>query len=108
MNKPKPIKSQFRQGDVLIDFNQPVPTDATKQKKGRVILAHGEVTGHAHEIHVDSADAWKQGEETVGIEVKKPSKINHQEHGPIPVKRGAALVRRQSQYSPEAIRSVAD
>lgn len=48
--------NQFRQGDVLIERIAELPTTAVKQK-GRVILAHGEVTGHAHTF--DSTDAEK-------------------------------------------------
>ena len=44
-------KKQFRQGDVLIERVGELPKKLKKQEKqNRVILAHGEVTGHAHEI----------------------------------------------------------
>lgn len=103
------IKTQFRQGDVLIQRTDRVPTEATQQKPGeRVILAHGEVTGHAHEIDCDSADAWKLGAETVAVKVKSPTKVTHQEHAPIPLKRGSYRITRQREYTPEAIRQVAD
>lgn len=104
----KKINGQYRQGDVLVDYNQRIDREAVKQIGGRVILAHGEVTGHAHEIDIDDGEAWKIGEETVGITIKKSTAIRHQEHSPIPVKKGRPVVRRQSEYSPLAIRSVAD
>jgi len=103
------IKTQFRQGDVLIERVDVVPESATKQKPGeRVILAHGEVTGHAHEIDCDDAEAWKSGAETVAVAVKRPTELRHQEHAQIPLKRGTYRVVRQREYSPEAIRNVAD
>ena len=47
-----PIQRQYRQGDVLL-----IPTDAIPEKAkrvtrdaGRIVLAYGEVTGHAHAI----------------------------------------------------------
>lgn len=107
MNKNK-ISGQFRQGDVLIQESDTIPENSTKQKSGRVILAHGAVTGHAHEIERDTADAWKDGEDTVAVEVKKKTSVKHQEHAPIPLKPKIHKVRRQSEYSPTALRSVAD
>jgi uncharacterized protein YjhX (UPF0386 family) len=107
MNKNK-IDGQFRQGDVLIQESDTLPEKSTKQKTGRVILAHGEVTGHAHEIECDSADAWKDGDETVAVEVKKKTAIKHQEHAPIPIKPKIYKIRRQCEYSPTAMRPVAD
>jgi hypothetical protein len=101
------IKTQFRQGDVLIESVTGLPDDA-KKVSGRVILAHGEATGHAHEIDEDSAEAWKRDAQTVAVRVKKLTEVKHQEHAPIPVKRGNYRITRQREYSPEAIRNVAD
>lgn len=91
---------------MLIESVANIPTGATKQS-GRVILAHGEVTGHAHEIDIDSADLWKHAE-AVFVRVKRPTQLRHQEHAPIKVGVGALRVTRQREYSPEAIRNVAD
>lgn len=103
------IKTQFRQGDVLIERADSVPDKAVKQKPGeRVILAHGEVTGHAHEIACGDAEAWKQDADTVAVVVKKQSKITHQEHAEIPIARGTYKITRQREYTPQAIRRVAD
>lgn len=52
----------FRQGDVCLirvedaDFGNEIPRDT----RGRIVLAHGEVTGHAHAIHNNSAQHRKQ------------------------------------------------
>src|SRR3954453_10783779 len=42
----------YRQGDVLIARIDEVPEDleAVPRDKGRVVLAYGEVTGHAHAV----------------------------------------------------------
>jgi hypothetical protein len=108
-NKMKTMKNknQVRQGDVLIERIENIPTDA-KKESGRVILAHGEVTGHAHEIDMKDAEAWKRGGETVAVKVKRRTNVKHQEHAPAPLKRGAHRVIRQREYSPEALRPVAD
>lgn len=96
----------FRQGDVLIERIAKLP-QASQKQNGRVILAHGEATGHAHEIDMDAADAWKNGE-ALTVRVKQSSAVKHQEHAPIPLKRGNYKITRQREYSPEAIRNVAD
>lgn len=96
----KKIKGQYRQGDVLIQESESLPENSTKQKSGRVILAHGEVTGHAHEIERDAADAWKDGEETVAVEVKSQASVTHQEHGEIPLRKKIHSIDRQREYSP--------
>lgn len=43
-------QTQYRQGDVLIERVSSFPAKLTPvaRENGRVILAHGEVTGHAH------------------------------------------------------------
>lgn len=48
----KKYPKQFRQGDVLLVRVSNLPAKATvrARENGRVILAHGEVTGHAHAI----------------------------------------------------------
>ena len=104
-------KNQFRQGDVLVERTDALPKgdDIKKQKRGeRVILAHGEVTGHAHEIDAAAADAWKTSDQVVAVTVKQPTELTHQEHAKIPLTPGKYRVVRQREYSPEAIRNVAD
>jgi hypothetical protein len=99
----------YRQGDVLIERIASIPKTATKQKaeNGRIILAHGEATGHHHSLDIDSADWWKSGTDQF-LNVTNPAKVVHQEHGAIELPRGKYRVLRQREYSPEAIRNVAD
>ena len=84
-----------------------IPASA-KLVKGRVILALGEATGHAHEIDEADADAWKIGTDTVAVVVKRKTSAKHQEHGPIPLRRKPHRIIRQREYHPVAIRRVAD
>jgi hypothetical protein len=105
MNK---IKGQYRQGDVLIQRVETIPASAVLQKHdGKIIVAHGEATGHAHQIDSTDADWWKH-EEDQFVQVKTAAPLTHQEHSKIPLKRGRHVVRRQREYSPSAIRNVAD
>lgn len=99
----------YRQGDVLIERIDKIPKSAKKQKPDvRIILAHGEVTGHHHSIDSDAADWWKEDSGDQFIAVKEESSVVHQEHAPIAIPPGNYRVRRQREYSPEAIRNVAD
>jgi len=115
-------KKHYRQGDVLIERIASIPTAAKKQKRSkRIILAHGEVTGHHHSLVTrDPADWWKEGE--IPTTNEKPSilagelflslpeggEVTHQEHGTIALPKGDYRVTRQREYSPEAIRNVKD
>lgn len=117
--------TQFRQGDVLIEQVDSLPAKGKKRppENGRIILAHGEVTGHAHEIadpqlaslseietalrllgDLEGAEKMTQA----GLVIRGDSSVVHQEHATIPLARGKYVVRRQREYSPEAIRNVAD
>lgn len=52
------MNEHYRQGDVLIERIDSVPDDAqpVPLEDGRIVLAHGEVTGHAHAIKSRHAD----------------------------------------------------
>ena len=98
----------FRQGDVLVIRVEQIPQDVVPVE-GRVILAHGEMTGHAHEIKSKSAKLFDRvGERFLSVSGKKSVILEHQEHDPIEIPVGFYKVIRQADYSPEAIRSVAD
>jgi hypothetical protein len=104
------MKQLYRQGDVLIERVSKIPSDAKREKaKGRIILALGEATGHHHSLAPDAADWWKQPDGTQFLEVgKKPAALTHQEHATIELPPGRYRVGRQREYTPEAIRNVAD
>lgn len=108
----------YRQGDVLI-----VPVAAssapangssglTKQlrdARGRLVLALGEVTGHAHAVVGPGellrepgpfAPAW--------LHLPEGGRVVHEEHAAIPLPRGWYRVVRQREYTPGAVRVVAD
>jgi hypothetical protein len=104
------------------------------REHGRIILAHGESTGHAHEVvgagpELNGIPPAQFFEEPGGrrvLLVEKACVLTHQEHGAIaldpahpqqvrqgdvlltPIGDGAWEVTRQREYSPEAIRNVAD
>jgi hypothetical protein len=51
----------YRQGDVLIIPVESIPErlDPIGREDGRVVLAHGEVTGHAHVIKAEQAALFR-------------------------------------------------
>ena len=98
----------YRQGDVLIRRIQSLPMQ-TAQPRLNGILAYGEVTGHAHKVedltHTEVLDIGnglylRVGEEGV--------RVVHEEHGAITLPAGNYEVEIQREYTPEAIRNVAD
>jgi hypothetical protein len=100
----------YRQGDVLIEQIAELPKGLTRQKPAgsRIILAHGEATGHHHSVGIDAADWWKNAGGEQFLSVKGPALVEHQEHAAIELEPGKYRVTRQREYSPAEIRNVAD
>ncbi|MDE2105727.1 MAG: hypothetical protein KGL39_51360, partial [Patescibacteria group bacterium] len=96
-------KTQYRQGDLLIETVGSIPADAVPHPKSKsILLAHGEATGHHHTLELDDpADWWKLGEEKI-VKVATVARITHQEHRTILLPAGTYKVRRQREYTPEA------
>ena len=102
----------FRQGDVLVIATPGIlPSDARARprEQGRVVLAHGEATGHAHAISADVATLYDARDGKVYLQVTDiPVALLHEEHAPVEVPPGLWEVRRQREYSPAEIRTVMD
>ena len=150
----------YRQGDVLIVPITSIPktVEPIAREQGRIILAHGEVTGHAHAIkdrgvtafrddklnklflrshgsqcgplkgqlvEINEAQGWFRAQtelrekpikcalsyaqiEDDTIECGPFALLDHDEHDPIAIPDGDHEIVRQREYSPEAIRNVAD
>jgi len=105
----------YRQGDILlvpINFT-PRNTKAVKRENGKLILAHGEITGHHHAFgtdvrNVELVTADEAAELYLLVHGTEYAPLTHQEHATIPVAPGSYRVRRQVEYTPERIRQVAD
>lgn len=110
---------QYRQGDVLIESTTDrIPSTAAElAMQGRVALALGEVTGHAHAIYPSGGKAlpaklWDAGAERF-LQVLERCTLRHEEHAAITLEPGTYRVSKfgigtQREYSPEELRSVAD
>lgn len=107
------MDDQYRQGDVLIEriAQRPDGLKPVERDKGRLVLAYGEVTGHAHvvegEAELFAAEDLQEMDDRF-LRVEKEAQVVHEEHGTIPLPPGDYRVRRQREYSPERIRQVAD
>ena len=118
---------------MILKMYQKPTTVKDLRENGRVTLAVGEATGHHHSVYADAetallpeAEFFEEPNGRRVLLVRKPCTLRHQEHGPItldptnpiqarqgdvlltPIGIGAWEVTRQREYSPEAIRSVAD
>ena len=103
----------YRQGNVLIEGIPSLPKKLVKvaRESGRLILAHGEVTGHAHAISARNADLYSAVDagDVTFLEIRESMvALQHDEHATICLPPGSYIVRRQREYSPEEIRRVAD
>lgn len=133
----KQAKSQaqthIRQGDVLLMPVAALPAGCTEVPldKGRIVLAYGEVTGHAHAIAdhgqavrvVGSAAAAEIAEAAIArakarlllapngeryLEVTEPVTLKHEEHTEHAIPAGVYLLPQQVEYTPAELRRVAD
>jgi hypothetical protein len=102
----------YRQGDVLIIPIGALPEGLVPGPRdgGRMVLARGEATGHAHVITgpdvvlLAAADDIDQ----LFVEIVTKARVVHEEHGSITVPAGAYRVVRQREYIPGDYRYVAD
>lgn len=96
---------QARQGDVFIMEVEELPKKLSKipKENNRVILAHGEATGHAHAVKGDVELLARDKKETTDRFLKvngKEATVVHEEHAPVTLKKGLFRIRRQREYTP--------
>lgn len=114
----KTKQAMYRQGDVLVVAIASLPKDAAPEKVagGRVVLAYGEVTGHAHAIDAREVQSFNTKEPVRVhdwncerfLRVATTARLVHEEHATIELPPGDYAVIQQREYSPEEIRRVAD
>ena len=100
----------FRQGDVLIIEVGALPEGEQREvgrDNGRIVLAYGEVTGHAHAIRGLDVKMIAVGDSCF-LQSASPFVVEHEEHTPMHIPEGMYQVLRQREYAPEAVRVVAD
>lgn len=126
----KTFQNQARQGDVVLKRIEKLPAGVVpvKRESKRVVLAHGEVTGHAHAISEKHVRQFRAADgaptlEGAGMKLRaggglpaqtflvvddKPCMLQHEEHEAIEIPPGVYRVTRQREYVEGEIRNVAD
>jgi hypothetical protein len=103
----------YRQGDVLV--REVSPKDFARHgaelpaESGRIILARGEATGHNHSIDARVGRMFEGSRPGLCyLLLDDQCLLEHQEHSPISVPKGAYQVIRQREYEPRRDRYVVD
>ena len=98
----------YQQGDVLVKSVSEIPSGG-KVIRGRVVLAEGEATGHAHVMTGKNVLAYVVAGQMY-LDVSAPTEIKHEEHGPIVIQPGKYRVDNVQEYDhfAEEARRVAD
>lgn len=103
------MTDHYRQGDVLLVRVENLNPQATKDSQDdSVVLAYGEVTGHAHRLSAPGGIASYSLAGETFVQLTQPGKVTHEEHDPIALSEGTYKVVRQREYTPERIVRVSD
>ena len=95
--------TMYRQGDVLLVAVPELPEGAKPQARhGRLVLAEGEATGHAHAIAEPDVREFTVGDERFVL-VRSAAQLIHEEHATIDLPPGAYRVVIQREYEPSPI-----
>ena len=97
----------YRHGDVLLAAVAALPAGAAPLLG--LVLAQGELTGHAHRIReAGAARLFRQGAFTYLHVTAATATLVHEEHRAIELPAGVYRVWQQREYTPTAIRTVLD
>jgi len=78
---------QIRQGDILLVKVEGVEIPQDKEVVSMVILAEGELTGHAHTLIAEKILDWEiGGQRYIRILGNERGELSHQDHDPAPVR----------------------
>jgi hypothetical protein len=101
---------QYRQGDVFLRSARiPAAAKVVDPDGGRIVLAYGEVTGHAHAIHeIDRVAILEGPDGRRWLRVTEAAALSHEEHATVVVPPGEYEITIQREYAPGAVRNVAD
>jgi len=94
----------YRQGDVALIPTTAIPEGAKPVERdgGRIVLAYGEVTGHAHAILDRGAELLATADTEdrfLSIMASSGVALVHEEHATITLPPGNYVVRRQREYT---------
>lgn len=110
LKRGEAMNTIFRQGDVLL-VSDNLPADAIEQKRetGRVVLAHGEVTGHAHALTGAGTVLYASPKTRARhLKVVETDYLRHEEHTHQAIPPGIYRVVIQTEYRDKELVRVAD
>jgi len=103
---------QYRQGDVLLEQVSPDENtdgfELVPREAGRVVLAHGETSGHAHAIAEPGARLFRNPAGARLLRLVRPLSLRHEEHPEIRLPKGTFRVVQQEEDVRGEYRPVAD
>ena len=103
---------QYRQGDVLLCAIDAIPPTAipVPPEGERVVVARGELTGHAHAFAASAVEMFHDAASGHAFLLigEGGACLGHEEHDPILLPEGRYEIRRQREYTPGATPFVAD
>ena len=106
------MNRQYRQGDVLLCAIYSIPKEArlVPNDGERVVVAQGELTGHAHAFAAAAVQMLRDtaSGRTFLVIGEDGAALRHEEHDAIVLLEGRYEVRRQREYTPGASPFVAD
>jgi hypothetical protein len=94
-----------RQGDLLFLWQDTPPAVNLNARQSHMIVS-GEATVHAHRLQAGTIEDAPDG--ALSLDMTQTTQVERVEHGPITLAPGLWLVVLQREYTPEAIRTVAD
>lgn len=97
----------YRQGDIALIETKPVRGEEVARDNGRIVLAYGEITGHAHAI-LDKSVRLVEWNGARYVSSPKPFTMQHEEHAAVVMPPGTFRIVRQREYTPQEIRRVMD
>ena len=102
---------QLQQGDVLIvESKVPMGAKSVPARGGRLILAEGELTGHAHAIEDCPEVELFEHDGVLYLSAKEEATVTHEEHGPVKIPAGEYEIGivQEYDYDSEERKNVAD
>jgi hypothetical protein len=90
-------QDQIQQGDVLLKRVEKPAVFKSTQRGGKIILAHGEHTGHHHAVEDSEAELVADGDRIL-LMLEREATLTHQEHGPVTVPAGCWEVGRVQEF----------
>jgi hypothetical protein len=96
---------QYRQGDVLLCAVDEIPVTATPvtEEGDRVVVALGELTGHAHAFAPEAVRMFREvwSGRSFFVIGQGGGELVHEEHDPLRLPEGHYELKRQREYTPQ-------